>query len=87
MDYYKIRWKESAVKELKRIDKQFIPKIISAVESLSNNPLPNGIKKLSGAEFTYRIRIGDYRVIYSLSEKELTIEIIRAGHRKDVYRK
>ena len=87
MDCYKILWKKSAVKELKRVDKQFIPRIISTVESLSNNPLPVGVKKLSGTDIIYRIRIGDYRLIYSLYEKELIIEIVKVGHRKDVYKK
>ncbi|MCL5031563.1 MAG: type II toxin-antitoxin system RelE/ParE family toxin [Bacteroidetes bacterium] len=87
MAYYKILWKKSAAKELKNIDKQIIPKIISTVESLSKNPFPLGVKKLSGAEFNYRIRVGDYRIIYSFYKKELTIEIIRVGHRRDVYKK
>ena len=87
MDYYKILWKKSAVKELEKIDKQFIPRIISTIESLSNNPLPVGVKKLSGADVIYRIRIGDFRVIYSLYEKELIVEIVKVGHRKDVYKK
>ncbi len=51
MEYYKILWENSAVKELKNIDKDIIPKIISTVESLSKNPFPLGVKKLSGAEF------------------------------------
>jgi len=87
MDYYKILWKKSAVKELKNIDEQILPKLISAVENLSSNPFPSGVKKLSGAEFSYRVRVGDYRIIYSLYKKELIIEIIRVGHRKDVYKK
>ena len=64
MEYYKILWKKSAAKELKNIDKQIIPKIISTVESLSKNPLPFGVKKLSGAEFNYRIRVGHRRDVY-----------------------
>ncbi|OGU75890.1 MAG: addiction module toxin RelE [Ignavibacteria bacterium RBG_16_34_14] len=59
MAFYKILWKKSAFKELKEIDKQIIPKIISAVENLSNNPFPTGTKKLIASDFTYRIRVGD----------------------------
>jgi mRNA interferase RelE/StbE len=53
---------------------------------LSNEPFPHGVKKLVGSEFSYRIRIGDYRVVYEVFESRLIIEIIRVRHRKDVYR-
>ncbi len=59
MASYKILWKKSAIKELKDIDKQIIPKIISVVENLSNNPFPTGVKKLTASEYTYRIKVGD----------------------------
>jgi len=84
---YKILWKKSAAKELKDLDKQIIPKIISTVENLSNNPFPSGAKKLIASDFTYRIRFGDYRIIYSVFRTRLVVEIIRVGHRKNIYRK
>ncbi|MFH1196796.1 MAG: type II toxin-antitoxin system RelE/ParE family toxin [bacterium] len=84
---YKILWKKSAVKELKRITPNIIPKIILAVESLSKNPYPAGVRKLHGSNYTYRIRIGEYRAIYTIFQNRLVIEIIRVGHRKDAYKK
>ncbi|KAB2841108.1 MAG: type II toxin-antitoxin system RelE/ParE family toxin [Melioribacteraceae bacterium] len=87
MASYKILWKKSALKELKKINGNLILKIVTTVENLSKNPFPNGVKKLETSEFTYRIRVGDYRIIYSLLEKELVIEIIRIGHRKEIYRR
>ena len=87
MTSYRIFWKKSAIKELRDIDKQIIPKIITAVESLLNNPFPPGVKKLIMSEFTYRIRVGDYRIIYNIFQRRLVIEIVRVGHRKDIYRK
>lgn len=51
-----------------------------------NDPLPHGYKKMVGLEATYRIRVGNYRIIYNILNKELSVEIIRVGHRKDVYR-
>ncbi|MFO7818571.1 MAG: type II toxin-antitoxin system RelE family toxin [Thermodesulfobacteriota bacterium] len=84
---YSIFWKTSAKKELKRIDKSDIPKIISAIEELSKDPFPANTKKYSGTNHTYRIRVGDYRVIYSILKDILTIEVIKVGHRKDVYKK
>ena len=63
MATYKIFWKKSAQKELKKIDKSLIPLITSAVEQLSDNPYPQTCKKYKGTEHTFRIRIGSYRVI------------------------
>ena len=84
---YKVKWKQSAKKELKKLGKVAIPRIINAVESLSLDPYPAGSRKLYGAEHLYRLRVGDYRVIYSVEGKVLLIEIIRIGYRRDIYRK
>ena len=61
-------------------------KIIGHIRLLADNPRPNGCKKLVGAEHTYRIRINDYRAVYSLFDQRLVIEVIKIGHRKNVYR-
>lgn len=87
MASYRIDWKASAKKELKKLDRQAIPKIVEEVESLADDPYPVGHKKIQGSEHHYRIRIGDYRVIYSIENDMLLIEIIRVGHRKKVYKK
>lgn len=87
MDSYQIEWKRSATKELKRLPKSIVLRILKAVEQLSTNPYPAGVRKLVGSEHTYRIREGSYRVIYNIVESTLVIEIIRVGHRKDVYDK
>ena len=60
--------------------------MVAAVEELSENPLPVGSQKLQGSEHTYRIRIGDYRVVYEVLAASKKIEIQRIRHRKDVYR-
>lgn len=85
MDSYEIEWKRSAVKELKQLPKEMIARILQAVTKLADDPFPAGVKKLVGSEHTYRIREGDYRVIYDVLSKTLVIEIVRVGHRKDVY--
>jgi mRNA interferase RelE/StbE len=82
---YNVRWKRSAVKELRRLPKEIIARILRVVEALPGNPFPTGVRKLAGAEHTYRLREGSYRVIYSVLPSELIIEVIRVGHRKDVY--
>jgi len=86
MATYRIEWKASALRELKRIDRQDVPRIVAAVESLSDNPFPPGVRKLQGAEYTYRIRVGDYRVLYEVYQGTIRIQIVRVRHRKDVYR-
>ncbi len=86
MASYQIEWKNSALKELQKLPRQVIPKIVAAVGDLSKDPYPQGVRKFIGSEDTFRIRAGDYRVIYEIFENKLIIEIIRVRHRKDVYR-
>jgi mRNA interferase RelE/StbE len=85
MASYKVEWKRSAVKELRDLPKDAVERILKAVELLSVNPYPVGVRKLVGSEHTYRIREGDYRVIYTVTAPSLVVEVIRIGHRKDVY--
>jgi mRNA interferase RelE/StbE len=68
MDIYRIEWKRSALKELQKLPGPLISKIVSAVDNLSSNPFPQGVRKLVATEDTYRIRIGDYRVLYNIIE-------------------
>ena len=84
---YKIIIKKNALKYLLKVPKQEARKISGRIDQLAGNPYPEDSKKLKGSENDYRIRIGDYRVIYSLYKQILTIEVIRIRHRKDVYRK
>ncbi len=86
MDSYKLTWKRSACKDLRKLPKTAIHNIVQAVEQLAERPYPVGVKKLAGADHTYRLRVGKYRVIYSIFSRTLVIEIIRVRHRKDVYR-
>jgi len=84
---FDIQWKLSAKKELRKIDKIEIPKILKEIETLSKNPYPTNCKKILGTEHIFRIKIGKYRVIYSIENQKLIIEIIRVRHRKEVYKK
>ena len=84
---YKILISESALKQLKRIQKPAVKRIESAIDALSENPRPVGFKKLKGSyEDFCRIQIGDYRVIYSIEDKIQVVDIRQIGHRKDIYR-
>jgi len=82
---YEIYFKESVEKDFRTIPKEDLKKILRRIEALSNDPRPPGHEKLTGQE-RYRVRQGLYRIIYSVQDKELTIWIVRVGHRKDVYR-
>ena len=86
MAIYSVRWKTSALKDLKKLDRQVVPRVVEAVEALGAEPLPPHCRKLQGSEQSYRIRVGDYRVVYRVLESRLVVEVIRARHRKDVYR-
>ena len=63
-----------------------VPRVIHAVEDLAGNPFPAGVRKLKGAEYTYRLRLGDYRVVYEVFHETLCIVIVRVRHRKEAYR-
>jgi mRNA interferase RelE/StbE len=86
MDSFRIEFARSALKDLRAIDRQWIPRIVSAIESLADNASPMGCKKLVGSEHTYRIRIGDYRIIYDIQNANLVVFVIRVRHRRDAYR-
>ncbi len=68
------------------IPKLYITKIFEIIDLLSNNPFPEGCKKLVSLDKTYRIRIADYRIIYQIVNDVLVIEIIKIAHRKDAYK-
>ncbi|MEW6085354.1 MAG: type II toxin-antitoxin system RelE/ParE family toxin [Chloroflexota bacterium] len=86
MASYQIEIKPSASKELEKLPRQMVIRDVAAIRELADNPYPQGVKKLSGFDRAFRIRVGDYRVLYDIYENRLVIEIIRIRHRKDVYR-
>ena len=83
---FELQWRASTKKDLRKIPPQEVARIVAAVEELAQNPFPHGTEKLSGSEHTYRIRVGDYRVVYEVSTEPRVITIERVRHRKDVYR-
>ncbi len=85
MEKYKIEFKKTAAKELNSLPNREIKKIVVAINLLVENPRPTNSKKLSGSE-RYRLRIGDYRILYEIENQVLIIYIVKIAHRKDVYR-
>lgn len=86
MGSYRVELARSAEKDLRRIDRALLPVIFKALESLATDPRPHGVKKIVGAELTFRIRVGDYRIVYEIQDAVLLVTVIRVAHRKDVYR-
>jgi mRNA interferase RelE/StbE len=77
--------KKSAEKELSSLSSATHDKIVKHLVELERNPLPKGVKRLRGID-AYRLRVGDYRILYQINSKKKIIEIIAIAHRKDAYR-
>ena len=85
MEKYKITIKKSAAKELEDIHKKDLRRIVKRIQSLTQNPRPHGCQKLSG-QSRFRIRHGDYRIVYSIDDKDCIVDIVKIGHRREIYR-
>lgn len=86
MGLFSIQWRNSTKKDVRNLPKQEVARIVAAVTELAHDPLPHGSQKLCGSERTYRIRVGDYRVVYEVFSVSHIVEVQRVRHRKDVYR-
>jgi mRNA interferase RelE/StbE len=86
MASYRIDWRSSACRELRQLPPRVVARLIDAVADLGSNPRPTGCRKLRGSERTFRIRVGQYRVVYEVQDDRLVVLIIRVRHRRDVYR-
>ena len=83
---YSLAIKPSVLKDLEPIPKDLRGKIAVSILELSRDPRPAGSKKLAGAGDAYRVRVGDYRILYDISESEKVVRVMAVGHRRDVYR-
>jgi mRNA interferase RelE/StbE len=83
---YALEFTASAARELERFDKQVERRITTKITSLSDDPFPGDVKKMKGLEDHFRIRIGDYRVVYRVDGKRVIVVIVRVGHRREIYR-
>ncbi len=77
----------AAQKSLDKIPRNSRRRILDALEELADDPRPPGCVKLEGEDNLWRIRVGDYRIVYTIDEKKLMVLVVRVAHRKDVYRK
>ena len=85
MAAYKVFFKKSVQKDFDPTPKKDLRRILNRIEELGENPRPTGCEKLTGKE-RYRLRPGRYRIVYSIHDDELTVWVVKVGHRKDIYR-
>ncbi|MBP9667764.1 type II toxin-antitoxin system RelE/ParE family toxin [Candidatus Saccharibacteria bacterium] len=85
MKVYKIQFSSDAKKCITRLPKKAQDRIVAAAVALELNPRPHNVKKLVGQQL-WRIRVGDYRIVYEIHDKEIFIMVVRVAHRKDAYR-
>ena len=83
---YTVVISRAAQKAMDRLDGDIYSRIIHKLESLEDNPRPMGVEKLAGADNLYRIRVGDWRVIYMIQDKNLMVLVVKVAHRREVYR-
>lgn len=83
---YTVEFTATAQKALKRVSKDTAKRLLSAAKALATEPRPRGCLKLEGTTNEYRIRVSDYRIVYSIWDDKLVVLVIDLGHRKDIYR-
>lgn len=86
MTNYAVEFTKSAQKELKKLPTQTRLRILKSIYKLSDNPRTGKVRPMVGTK-SWRLRVGDFRIIYDIQDKKLFILIIKAGHRRDIYRK
>jgi mRNA interferase RelE/StbE len=86
MRRYTVQYSRAAAEDFESLPAETQERVAVAVDGLKENPRPPGCKKLTGSKNKYRIRVGQYRVIYEIYDKEILVLIVRIAHRKDAYR-
>ena len=83
---YSVVFARSARKELQNLDPQVARRILKQIEALVANPRPSGVVKLEGAADLWRVRVGEWRVVYRISDRDRLVDVIAVRHRRDAYR-
>lgn len=83
---YRVSIDPAAMRELKKLAPKVRQGVSDAISALAADPRPDGVRKLAGSKDSYRLRVGDYRVLYRITDKALLVLVVKVGHRKDVYR-
>lgn len=83
---YQIKLARSAEKELAHISEPYFSALLKKIDALAKQPFPTGVKKIKGMQAGWRVRVGDYRIIYEVDETIKTVDISAIGHRKEIYK-
>jgi len=83
---YSVEIARQAIKSIAKLPRQEQQRIRAAIDLLADEPRPPGCVALSGEDSAYRVRVGDHRIVYEVFDKRLVIQVVRVGHRRDVYR-
>lgn len=83
---YQVDFKPSAARELRKLPKDIAKRISKKIDSLADNPFLHGYTEMKGSQNYYRVRVGDYRIIYTVEHGELLILVVSVGHRREIYR-
>ena len=83
---YRVFLERAAEKDLHRLSSEIHDRVITAIRGLANDPRPSGCRKLSGSKHDWRIRVGDYRVVYEIADEIRIVRVNRVRHRREVYR-
>ena len=83
---YSVEFTTAAARQVKKLPRPVRERLLSAIEKLGDDPRPPGCTKLVGEETAWRLRVGDYRIVYDVFDDVLTVLIVRAGHRREIYR-
>ncbi len=86
MASYRVEILKSAERDARKIDKQNLRRILKSIRALENNPFPNNARGLKNSDISYRLRVGNYRVLYNVDEENRSVTIYYIRHRKDAYR-
>ncbi|OYD96773.1 type II toxin-antitoxin system mRNA interferase toxin, RelE/StbE family [Nostoc sp. 'Peltigera membranacea cyanobiont' 210A] len=83
---YEVKFSKGAKKQFRKLPLDIQERIQTKINDLAIEPRPNGVKKLQGDDNSYRVRVGDYRVIYELNDDVLIVTVIKIGHRSEIYK-
>ncbi len=83
---YEILLARQAERDLRRLPAEIFQRVVRDLKELTQNPRPPGCRKLTGSQNDYRVRVGDYRILYEINDEDRKVQVLRVGHRRDVYR-
>lgn len=83
---YTVSLKPAAARQLRKLPPQVQDQLLPVIEALANNPRPSGVVKLEGPSGEYRVRSGDFRIVYTIQDEALIVFVVRIANRRDVYR-